>query len=97
MEKTIATLVDDGWPCKTPSYRITLGLGRKSVLAIGDWRIALAVAWEVLPAWAPVDWAHSCAEYPHAKHTNINKKLFAGISCCPHLELRFDPGELTDF
>jgi len=50
MEKTTVTPVDDGWPCKMPSYRITFELAKESALAIGDWRIALAVAWEVLPA-----------------------------------------------
>ena len=73
MEKTIATLVDDGWPCKTPSYRIALGPGQESALAIGDWKIALVVVRDVFPAWGTADWARNCAEYPHAKHTNINK------------------------
>ena len=67
------TVVDDGCAFKTPSYRITIGLAKESGAAIGDWKIALAVVRDVLPACVAVDWAHNCAEYPHAKHTNMNK------------------------
>src|SRR5258707_8047140 len=79
MEKTTTTPVDDGCRFKTPSYRITRGWARESEPAVGNSGIALAVVWSVLSAWAAVDWADSCAEYPHMKHARVKTKCFAGI------------------
>ena len=79
MEKTIATAVDDGCRCKTPSYRTTRGWTKEAEPAVGNSEIALAVVWGVLSALAAVDWADTCAEYPHMKHARVNKKFFAGI------------------
>src|SRR5579864_1915502 len=80
MEKTTATPVDE-CPVTTPSYRITRGLTKEFGPATGDSKIALAIVLDVLSACVTDDWAHRCAQYPPARHNNLKKKCFAGISC----------------